>query len=224
MAVIAFVLCLASLCVNVPTRVLHVENVPFDHLLDVIQEGNIPTYFSTVILALAALLLWVVAAGVGSDDPRGARPWKALSLIFLYLSVDEASQLHELSRRIPKHWLPDWGILHWPWVIIGTVGVIALILGFCRFLKQLQKDTRVGIIVAGAIFIGGALGLELVGASLISSDGPQLALVIEETVEEFMEMTGVILFINALLLHITRHLPPIQLRVLPTDPVGETEE
>lgn len=213
--VIAAVLALASFGVNFCTRHLGIENVPFDHMLAVAAEANIPTFFSTMILAAAALLLWVIASA--GSDPRAARPWKALSFIFLYLALDEAAMIHELSRKVPRHWLPDWGIFYWPWVAFGTVAVIVLIAAFWRFLLALPKPTRNRFLVAGAVFVFGALGLEFVGAAIMHGEMPELALVIEETVEEFLEMLGVILFIRALLLHMADHLPRVSLRVNPQD-------
>ena len=57
------------------------------------SESNIPTWFATLTLALTALSLAVA----GLAEQRGTRDrvmWWALSAIFLYLWLDEATDLH----------------------------------------------------------------------------------------------------------------------------------
>jgi hypothetical protein len=196
---------------------LHRTDVPGTHVLSVATEGNVPTFFSTMVLLAAAALLYAIACGEAAQGSRRARPWRILSYVFLYLSLDEAAELHELCRHIPRSWLPHWGILYWQWVVVGVVGVVAFVLGSWRFMRRLPRDTRTRFLVAGAIVVSGALGLEMVGASIFPLPGSDLYVVIEQTLEEFLELLGVICFINALLLHMGRHLPPVQLGVESAD-------
>ena len=57
-------------------------------------EANIPAWYSSAALLLAAMLLWIVSA---ATKQRGGRPiyWRLLSLVFLALSIDEVAELHE---------------------------------------------------------------------------------------------------------------------------------
>ena len=213
LVVVAVALAAASFAVNFCTRHLGIEDVPFDHVLAVSHEANIPTYFSTMLLATAALLLFIIGSALRGDGPRTARPWLALAALFLYLSADEAAMLHELARNIPTDWLPDWHILHWKWQIIGVPVLVVLGFLFWPFVRGLPRATRIRFVVAGVVFVCGALGLESVGAHLTGTEAGALPIIIEETVEEFLEMLGVILFIRAMLLHIATYLPGIRLAV-----------
>src|SRR6185436_18970119 len=63
------------------------------YIFDLSSEGNIPTWFSVVQLAatsLALLVTFFVHRG------KGRLPWLMLGVLFLYLSLDEATDLHGL--------------------------------------------------------------------------------------------------------------------------------
>jgi hypothetical protein len=99
------------------------------------------------------------------------------------------------------------------------LAVLALLLGSLRFLMHLPATTRRLFLLAGAIYVGGALGMELVEAAFNArgvSSGfiPLLGVAIEET----MEMLGVTMFIYALLTYIRTHLPGFVLSVKVSPP------
>ena len=212
--VVAVLLVLASLATKVCIQCLGFDDVPGDQLLDVNGEANIPAYFSTMLLALATALLYIIGAATKSESPKQARPWLALAIVFLYLSADEAARFHEMARDVPREALPDWGgIFHWQWVIFAIPAVAILGLAFLRFLVGLPVDTRRLFVLAGAMFVTGALGLELVAGALLHADAAPIWLTVGESVEELLEMLGVILFIHALFRYIRLHLPRIELAV-----------
>ena len=69
------------------------------HLFDLGTEGNVPTWFSTMQLGLVALALAVAA--IRNKDAGGAKGrWWMLVLLFVYLSLDEATDLHGLWRKL----------------------------------------------------------------------------------------------------------------------------
>src|SRR3982751_4790319 len=60
-------------------------------------ECNIPSWFSSCLLLVCALLLALIAAAQRQRPKAWFGHWLALALIFGFLSLDETAQLHELS-------------------------------------------------------------------------------------------------------------------------------
>ena len=197
-------------------------------------ESNVPALFSGFLLLIAAALLAVIALSVGAQKRPYRRHWWALSLIFVYLACDEVGQLHErLSASLPAT-LEEMGIqtpawMYWAWV--GPALIIVAILGitYARMVFSLRPVTRNLFILSGAIFVGGALGLEMYGGYLESKYGRGAEVLIESLVEEAMEMTGVTLFIYALVRHLRERVTSIHVEVpslkhdLPSDNPSEAD-
>jgi hypothetical protein len=94
--------------------------------------------------------------------------------------------LHEsLNSVIEPSWA--WGGL-----------IISVLLGvyFIPFLRTLPRTSFRDFVVSGVVYVGGAVGMELVGQPL---DGDALPYNMSTMVEEGMEIFGIILFIRALL-------------------------
>lgn len=170
-------------------------------LFDVNSEANIPTFFSVGILLTAAYLLYAVAV----VSKRQSRPfvihWYMLSALFVLLAVDEFMQLHELV---------SWGLArsigiddvrkYYVWVIPGILFLLGITATFYRFLFHLPALLRRRLLLAGAIFVGGAVGLEIVAAfHAFYNEISNLPHSFIFTVEELCEITGVIVMIWALL-------------------------
>ncbi|GGO18541.1 hypothetical protein [Deinococcus humi] len=194
----------------------------FIGLFDLNNESNVPAAFSALLLLLATLMLGVIAWARRQGARADALSWKALTFIFGFLALDEAAMLHERTADITRNVVKTDGILHYAWVL--PYGVLALIVGlaFVRFLTQLPASIRNRVIVAGAIYVTGALGFELLEGAVVSDGGTQSLLNQSLVVaEEGMEMLGVILFIGALLSYIRMYLPGLQLRlsVAPVSPL-----
>lgn len=171
-------------------------------LFDVNEEANIPTLFSTLLLLSAGLLLAVIASGERSRGGRDVGRWKLLSAVFLFLAVDESAMLHELfitpghellGRDVP-------GILFYAWVIPYFLLVLGLMAYLGGFVLRLPAVIRNQFVLAAALFVGGSLGVEVFEGIQDKWHGehtPVYALL--ASIEEGMEMAGVIVFIGALL-------------------------
>ena len=82
-----------------------------------------------------------------------------------------------------------------------------------RFIRDLPAPTRRGVLVAAILYVGGALGMELPGGWIAEAQGSNTLLYhLVITVEELLEMAGVIVFIRVLASHIAREWPEIRLR------------
>ena len=178
-------------------------------LFDINEENNIPTWYSSIQLLLCSALLGLIAAVKYQHRDRYAKQWKGLSIIFLLLSIDETSSIHELL--IPTGKVIDGsGFLYFFWVVPGMLFVLSLALIYWKFLTHLPFRTRMLFLISGAIFVPGAIGMEMLGAKffVMNSDvsfmdsasgwkGMTMALIL--AIEEFLEMVGVTVFLYALL-------------------------
>jgi len=178
-------------------------------LFNVNEEGNIPTFFSTMLLLLASLLLVLITVLKRASHDAYSRHWTILSLILLYMAVDEAAGIHEMFIK-PTQWLlgqerPS-GIFHYRWIISGIAIVMVVVFSYLKFFLHLSRQTQGQFFTAAAIFLGGALGIEMVEsyyAGLHAASNFHLSML--AAVEEGLEMAGVIVFINALLTYIPHH-------------------
>lgn len=172
---------------------------PLLPLLSLSVEGNFPTWYSSLLLAGCGVLLLIVAAAVRQSGGQFRRRWALLGAVFLYMSLDEAVELHEhLGELVELH-----GVLYFSWVVPAGLAVLLLGLAYLPFLKHLPVRTRWRFIVAGLIYVGGALVLELpLGWWAERAGRHNLVYGLIDWVEETMEMFGATLFLLALLDHL----------------------
>lgn len=177
-------------------------------LFDLDGEGNLPTLFSTLLLLACATLLGCIAAhGHRRRDPFALR-WMVLAAGFAFMAVDEFARVHELFDEPMQALMGERasGLLLYTWVVPYAIAVMALGIYFLKFVWHLPKETRIRFCVAGAIYVGAALGIEFLEGAQASAHGESSAgYVVLTTIQEILEMTGLILFIDALLRHIRGH-------------------
>lgn len=180
-----------------PTRFFHLN-----------FEGNLPAYFSSSLLLLAAMLLGVVTALEKNRASPQVFRWGVLCAGFLFMAMDEAVSLHE-KLIWPVRGLigsRDLGFFYFSWVIPGIVLVSVLGLYFLRFLLHLPRRTRLQFLLAGTLYVSGALGLELIAGRHVEIHGmDNLTNSLLMAAEESLEMAGVIVFIKGLLEYLATH-------------------
>lgn len=185
-------------------------------LFNVDTELNLPAFFSTFILVFAALLLAVITVLEKKRMATHASHWAVLAFGFLLMAVDEAVSLHEMLVEPTRKLLGDdnLGAFYFAWVIPGIVIVLVLALYFLKFLLHLPAKTRFTFLAAAIIYLGGAIGLELIGGRYAELHGTHnLNYNMFATVEESLEMAGVIIFIRALLIYISSNFKEVQFRL-----------
>jgi hypothetical protein len=168
------------------------------------EEQSIPAYFSSLQLLLAAVLLCGVALLKRAQLDRDARQWAVLALGFVFLSIDENCSIHEFfGDRMPG--LKATGFFYFAWVIPGAIITVAAGLFFLPFIVRLPSDTRRDFIIGALLFLGGALGTEMLGGRYAEVHGYRnLGYVAFATTEETLEMVGIAVFVRALLRYIER--------------------
>jgi hypothetical protein len=185
-------------------------------LFDVDAECNIPTFFSMLLLLLAALLLSVITLLERKQTASHVLHWAILSFGFLFMAIDEVVAIHERLvnplRRMLGPGNP--GVFNFAWVIPGISLVLILALFFLKFWLRLPVKTRLTFLVASATYIGGCIGFELIGGHFAKLHGiHNFAYSVLTTVEESLEMAGVIFFIWGLLVYLADNYKEVQFRL-----------
>ena len=210
-------------------------------LFDVGEERSIPTWFESMQFMLCSVLLAVVAIAKRQRGERYVLHWGVLSLILLYMSLDEVATIHEtmgaeLQRLL--HYLTGFtpgGAISYFWVVPGALFVLVVALAYLRFLVDLPRATRRQFVFAAAVFLFGALGLEMLSAQVASSSGaiagwvasasggsidqasaravPTIIKGGQTSLEEMFEMLGLTALVYALLVYIRTYVEDITIRV-----------
>jgi hypothetical protein len=168
-------------------------------------EANIPAWYSAGLLLLCAFLLGTITLAQHFRPDGRLAGWLFLTVIFVFLSLDEIAQFHELSIAPLRQHFELTGYLHYAWILPAALCVILFGLGYVRFLARLPARTRQLFLLAGAVYVAGALGVEAVSGQQAFLHGEQnLAYHAITTVEELLEMAGITLFLYALLDYIGR--------------------
>lgn len=208
---IIFFLLIANLAIIYLRFVKGFEHLKgFSHGFYFDAEANFPSLYSALAILFSAVLLWLIG-GLNTEKENGtAFYWKFLAIVFVFLAMDEFGSLHEYTiqpmRRMMNESSLDSGYLYFAWFIPYAIVVFVIGLVLFRFLFGLPARTRWLFIVGGGIFFAGAIGMEMIGGKYWSEqdwaiDGSdeidvRYALII--TVEELLEMLGIVIFIFAL--------------------------
>ena len=180
------------------------------------SENSVPAWFSTALHLCSAGLLAVCAWMHRSRGNRWWKHWASLSAVFCLLSLDEAASFHEMLMIPMDRLVKAEGVFYFTWVIPGIAIVMVLGLAYLRFLWNLDRTTRNRFIAAGCLFVGGALGMEMVDGAILDQFGEQhIAYMLATTVEETAEMLGLVVFIWSLVAHLATEAGEIRLKLAP---------
>lgn len=201
--------CLALLSIHIVLTVIHYRFMELPWLLrelfDVDEEESIPTWFSSSLLLITSVvLLLITQLSRKSKDPYTFY-WLGLAFGFAFMSVDEIAGFHETLNSI----------IEISWAVPGMLVVLLIGVLYLKFLFSLPSPFAVRFMMSGAIFVGGAVGVELATEPYLYDDAlDTLGYNLWTPVEEGMEMGGVILFLASLFDYLKVHYS-LQLHVLP---------
>ncbi len=170
--------------------------------VDVDTEGNLPTFFSVMALLAAAGLAALAAAREHREKGPFWKYWAGISAIFGWLALDEGCRIHEMLMPLGRL-IANSGVFFFAWVIPAGIIVAALTLVYFRMVFSWPSWFRNLAILSAALFLSGAVGMEMVGGFIAEKSGLNLHFQIASAVEEFLEMAGVAVWICALLRYIT---------------------
>lgn len=160
-------------------------------LFSLSYEGNVPTWYASSLLFTCALVLTAIALDAG----RHRVHWYGLAIGFFTMSLDEAIEIHEHLGGL----VDGDGPLYFDWVIPAALLVAAVAALYLPFLRALPARRRRQFIMAGAIYLGGALVVELpLGwwTQRAGDDNATYALI--DWIEETLELVGASFFLYAL--------------------------
>lgn len=198
---------------------------PLIKLVDLGRENNLPTWYSSTALFINAVLLGLIGWVKRQEGAPYAKHWLGLAGIFLFLSVDEAASIHELTSGIAVKLLERLGLMsdyfYYGWLIFAIVAVMIVGVSYLQFLIDLPTQTRLWFLFAGFLYVGGAVGLELFESKIFATEqSVTLTFALLVVVEEGMEMFGVVASIYAALSSLNREDMRISLLRLHQKAVG----
>jgi hypothetical protein len=213
---IAIILVLASLATQgIKYFMGHGTLMGMTRMLNLNAEVNIPTFYSVVLLLTCSGLLGLIAYLKHTQHAPYTLHWQILSAGFLLMAADEFMSFHEIFSSITHRQLhlenTVW--LKYSWVIPGLLLIALIGISYVRFLQHLSRTHRIRFLLAGGIYCTAIIGLETLGGRYAALHGLEnFGYSLLTTLEEGMEMLGLILFINALLHYIGEQYPHIRIR------------
>ncbi|MET3963946.1 hypothetical protein ABIE44_003880 [Marmoricola sp. OAE513] len=186
--------------------------------VDLNQEGNFASWFEAFIL----LCCTIAAAGNtvlarSRNDPH-ARRWFVVSALLLVMTVDEASQIHDMAtsgmRKLLDVEMGD--SLFFAWVIPAALVLVVAGLYLLPLLFALEPVARLGLLLGGGVYFGGALVVEVISGKVITPgrDSPGYHAI--TLFEEVLELAGSLIVLTVLLGIIERADATIRLRATAT--------
>lgn len=160
-------------------------------LFDLDQEANLPTWFSSSLLfsvALASLIIVRLSSKV-KDLVKRRSFWLGFSLISIYLSLDEASGLHELLSTLLG--------IRWIWIYIPLGTLCFIIIAYSLEFTIKNQDLTNHILGGYTVFITGALSSEIFNFYFVLGKA-------EAAIQEGFEMLGTIIILTGCLKEINR--------------------
>jgi hypothetical protein len=177
--------------IHVVLNLIHYQVIELPWLLrqifDVDEEDSFPTWFSAFLLLLTSVTCVLQSRRDCREGGQLAGQWMALGVGFLLLSIDEIAGMHETLNSA----------VSFSWTIPGAI--VAAFAGgyFVPFLMKLPRALAARFVLSGAIYLGGALGVEVLTDPYLENDELNtLAYNLWTAVEEFMEMAGVLIFLE----------------------------
>ncbi len=191
------------------------------HLWGLTQKFNfdsadsLPNFFQTTTMLLSTLWLWLITKVKQSGQDEFTNYWRVLTATFFLLALDETTNLHTMTAKPLRELLQASNFLYFTWVVWGIAFALLFVAAYYKFLRALPARMRNQLLWAGAIFLSGAVGMEMVGGQLHTVYGIESAIVAAAAIlEEVLEMIGILLFNYALLNYLAAQtqMLPINLR------------
>ena len=192
----------------------------FAERFDMDVERSIPTWYSVTVLLFASIILLMIGVLKKQERDEHAFKWILLSFLFLFMSIDESAMIHELvGPLVGSITKITSGYLTWGWYIPALAMAVFLGIYLFKYWLSLPKKIKFLFLLSAVIFIGGAVGAEMITANYITTysglNDPYTTgfYVVLSAVEEGMETIGVVVFIYALLLYLNSYSPKLDVLI-----------
>jgi hypothetical protein len=155
-------------------------------------EQSLATWWTSVLWACLALLFFEAGYRKLAGRPIG---WILLGAGSILLSIDEAVMIHEQFAALTGRWFGYvGGIWATAWVVFAVPIVVACLAATAPLLIRLPRGIALRLLLSGAVFVTGAVGLEMAfGSARVDFHLPHHHIVIlsMHVIEETLEMLGV---------------------------------
>ena len=183
------------------------------------SENNVPSLFSAALFLFCAALLVIIGSAQRQRGAKFALHWILLGGLFVFLGIDEATFLHERLTVPVRNALDLSGFLYFGWVVPYVVFCVVLGVVYISFWLSLPLRTKLNFVVAAGLFLSGAIGFELLGAREFEAGrAGALLYAVYYTGEEFLEFSGLVAFVYALLTYVGEGLRDLRLGVTQSVP------
>lgn len=158
-------------------------------------EQNVPTWYSSLLLAACAVSLAAIAQHAQERAAPFRRHWWVLAAGFTLMSLDEIAELHEHAGELVH--MGD--VIYFDWIVPAAILVAVVGLAYLPFLRALPAPRRREMIIAAALYLGGAVLMELpLGWWTAHAGADSAGYALIDWVEESLEIGGASWFLLAL--------------------------
>jgi hypothetical protein len=187
--------------INITSELIGNPSWQIQRLFDVGRDSNIPTWFSSILLAIAAYFAYKCS----TLTKVGKKTWAFLSLGLLVMSCDEVAMMHENFGEIVNKYIFKLDGFHqtvWP-IVLGPFILFIMLIFVIKLRKHLQGSRKAikWLSVGLVTYIVGAFFLE-VSINWLNHGSLEWLWIIEYILEESCEMFGIIFIIQGLIKHI----------------------
>jgi hypothetical protein len=166
-------------------------------LFDLDGEANIPTWYSSIQLSLAALCAFGCGALERALGSARSWQWGLVGAVLLYASVDEVAQLHEeVGYHLRDALDVDGPLGYFTWLVPYTVAGVVLTVVLIRFWWRLPAATRRGTALAALLLVVGGGGTEVAEGLYDHWRGPDIGLGTISAFQEACEMFAVAVLVR----------------------------
>lgn len=181
---------------------------------DLAGEQTVAAWLSSALMLLCTAPLFQIAALRRRLGEHDVRHWAVLGLIFVGLSMDETVGFHEMTTGPLRAAFNGSGIFLYAWVVPALAFVAVVALAYARFLFGQPAWFRNRCILAGALFVGAAVGFEMMeGAFAEFYLEHRVIHEIAAHLEDVLEFAGILVFLHALLTYLRLHSPDLRIRL-----------
>ncbi|MBL3598267.1 MAG: hypothetical protein JMN25_00185 [gamma proteobacterium endosymbiont of Lamellibrachia anaximandri] len=170
------------------------------YLFNLNREWSIPSFYASFAVLFCSLLLTLIAWVHHRRGEMDFKYWYGLAVIFLLLAIDEYTDIHNRIFEPVRSHLKAIGMISYAWLLVYVPLLLAMLLIYRRFLTRLPKQIAKLFILAGVVYLVGAIGINFIGDQYTYSERRvAVSYAVIYTLEELCEMLGIIMFIYALL-------------------------
>jgi hypothetical protein len=164
-------------------------------------EGNVPAIFSTCLFLINAVIFLIVwkAASLAGDSQK---IWLFLSIVFVFLALDESISIHERLINPLRQALDATGVFYYTWIIPYGIGVVVLSIVAIPVFWRMQKRIRFWFGLSAITYLFATIGLEMISGKylVMMNEQKDIVWIFMITLEESLEMVGLIILVYAQLL------------------------